>query len=488
MAHAPPRINPAIPDSIGGLLAEEWMIDPSSTFPSFLERMMMEGARISGWQTLRTIFGVLEERLSRLMDEDRRHDDNGSDNSVEARRRWTMTFRSWSVRIAKTFLQRVKPFGSEIRFCILYMIERSSLLYSNATISDVLYGAKRVKLGRTTLHSNSSIPTNSSQGEEGRKRSLLPISKNDSIRLAFFMALGPYLEERSESFFQYILELFSSSPKIISNETSSDGTTNNTKTNKMQIILKTVFPLFRMTTKGTFLWYRWRYLLGRSVFFDPYSSWLNLIVRRVTMEDQEKQQNVTPAVSETGKNGISTLRSGSIPEDLQKLIRSRGLRLTAVGFASSLVALTLIGRIRSLRQELRQERELHEIRQDQQRQQRESEHEGDHNGLSSDIFLKGSIHNKLLPPPPSPVSFSRSSSNIRKSNSTDVNLQNLAGCNPNVCPLCNQPRIHPTASTGGYVFCLKCILASIRQRPVCPVTGKRCPKSSLVRLYEPNRT
>jgi hypothetical protein len=482
MDHAPPRINPAIPDSIGGLLAEEWMIDPSSTFPSFLERMMMEGARISGWQTLRTIFRVLEERLSRLTDEDRRHDSNVSYNSVEYKRRWTMTFRSWSVRIAKMFLQRVKPFGSEIRFIILYMVERSSLLYSNATISDVLYGAKRVKLGTTTLHSNSS------QGEVGRKRSLLPIQKNDSIRLAFLMAFGPYLEERSESFFQYILELFSSSPRIISSERSSNGTTNRTKTNKMQIVLKTVFSLLRMTTKGTFLWYRWRYLLGRSVFFDPYSSWLNLIVRRVTMEDQEKQQNVTPAISEYIRKDSSTLRPGSIPEDLLKLIRSRGLRLTAVGVASSFVALTLIGRIRSLRQELRQERELHEIRQEQQRHQREPEHEGDHNDLSSDIFHKYSIHNKLLPPPPNPVSFSHSSSNIRKSDSTYVNLQNLAGCNPNVCPMCKQPRIHPTASTGGYVFCLKCILGSISQRPVCPVTGKRCTKSSLVRLYEPNRT
>lgn len=488
MDHAPPRINPAIPDSIGGLLAEEWMIDPSSTFPSFLERMMMEGARISGWQTLRTICRVLEERLSRLLDEDRRHDDNVSYNSVEYRRRWTKTFRSWSVRIARMFLQRVKPFGSEIRFIIVYMVERSSLLYSNATISDALYGAKRVKLGTTTLHSNSSIPTNSSQGEEGRKRSLLPITKNDSIRLAFLMAFGPYLEERSESFFQYILELFSSSPRIISSERSSNGTTNRTKTNKLLIVLKTAFPLLRMTTKGTFLWYRWKYLLGRSVFFDPYSSWLNVIVRRVTMEDQEKQQNVTPAVSEKVRKDGSTLRSGSIPEYLQKLIRSRGLQLTAVGVASSLVALTLIARIRALRQELRQERELHEIRQEQQQQQRESEHERDHNDLSSDIFHKGSIHNKLLPPPPNPVSFSHSSSNIRKSDKTYVNLQNLAGCNPNVCPLCKQPRIHPTASTGGYVFCLKCILASISQRPVCPVTGKRCPESSLVRLYEPNRT
>jgi len=264
----PSRVNPAVPDSNGGLLAEEWTIDHSSTLPSFMERMMMEEARRSGWQSLRSIFGVLGERTSWLSRVYQRHDEYINVNNVENRSRWDHLLRRWAARIANAFLQRiVKPFGPEIRFMILYMVERSSLLFSKATIIEVLFGGKRVKLGGTILHS--SMP-NSSQykGEEiGRKRTLRPISKNDSIRLAFLIAFGPYLEERSEFFFQYILGLVSSSSKSLYDETSFKSTTMNIQKNRLEITLNALWPFLRMTIKGTFLLYRWRYLLGKSVFF-----------------------------------------------------------------------------------------------------------------------------------------------------------------------------------------------------------------------------
>jgi len=147
-----------------------------------------------------------------------------------------------------------------------------------------------------------------------------------------------------------------------------------------------------MTIKGTFLWYRWRYLLGQSLFFDPYSRYLNLILRRVTKEDQQqKQQNKTPAVSETVGKENSMLTTTDAIHGLQDLVQSRGLRLTAVGITSSLAALILTGRIRSVRQELRQEHELHVIRQEQQRQQRQSDQEGDRDYQSANILFKEKI-------------------------------------------------------------------------------------------------
>ena len=57
----PPRVNPMVPDSIGGLLAEEWTIDPISALPSFLERTMMDEARRSGIESLKTVFVLFEE-------------------------------------------------------------------------------------------------------------------------------------------------------------------------------------------------------------------------------------------------------------------------------------------------------------------------------------------------------------------------------------------------------------------------------------------
>ena len=59
-------VSPAIPDSLGALLAEEWTVNARSMLPSFLERMMMEEARKSGWETLRSIFGVLKDRIDRM--------------------------------------------------------------------------------------------------------------------------------------------------------------------------------------------------------------------------------------------------------------------------------------------------------------------------------------------------------------------------------------------------------------------------------------
>jgi hypothetical protein len=42
-----------------------------------------------------------------------------------------------------------------------------------------------------------------------------------------------------------------------------------------------------MSMQGIHLLERWRYLLGQSVFFDPCSQWLNLVVRQVMAEDQK---------------------------------------------------------------------------------------------------------------------------------------------------------------------------------------------------------
>ena len=57
------------------------------------------------------------------------------------------------------------------------------------------------------------------------------------------------------------------------------------------------------------------------------------------------------------------------------------------------------------------------------------------------------------------------------------------------CPICHEPRINPTASTSGYVFCYRCLIMHLRQKGEhCPVTGVFCNESMVIRLFEPTAT
>eukprot|EP00536_Pseudo-nitzschia_multiseries_P001594 jgi/Psemu1/283137/fgenesh1_pg.20_\ len=472
-----PQVNPAIPESVGALLAEEWTINPTSTLPSFLERMMMEESRRCGWQALQSLLLVIEQRLSRAVEEDQGQDsrDHDSVGAVNGTGRLSRLYHAllgrWPRRVAKVFLQKlVRPFGPEIRFLILCVLERFSLALSDATISESLYGGRRVKLCEP------------SSTEKSGKRNLRPIENRDRMLLAFFMAFGPYLEERSEYFFRCFFRLCSSS----SINTTSTSFTRIARKNKLMIILNVLWPLLRSTTKATFLWYRWRYLLGKTIFFDPYSSRMDLVVRRVTMEDQQKS---TQQMGNGGKKKAvdpSNTRIDHIQRNLSKLVSSGELRFITGAFVSGYAALAWFARIRLIRQELQREQELHGIRQRQLRGRgrgREQNQERNADDFDSNGFISASkANNKTIPSPPLPASSSDNSSRTTSANNT----RNSANSKPGVCPLCNEPRIHPTASTGGYVFCLKCILSFVRQNgSSCPVTGKSCPESSLVRLYEP---
>jgi hypothetical protein len=110
------------------------------------------------------------------------------------------------------------------------------------------------------------------------------------------------------------------------------------------------------------------------------------------------------------------------------------------------------------------------------RQERHRLHRGPNNDIDdkaiSHSFSSEVVLSDPMPPPPRPAvvpddkhSFPRPRFRIKIQNPT-----------PKVCPLCQEPRIHPTALTGGYVFGLRCLLTYIRcLAPICPVTGKACP-------------
>lgn len=496
----PPRVNPMVPDSVGGLLAEEWTIDPTSTLPSFLERTMMDEARRSGIESLKTVFVLIEEYMSRLANSARddastttsRNTSPGGATTLLWQRMEVLRSR-WVSTISKFLAQNVlKPFGPEIRMLIIYFLERRCLLSStSATISESIYGGKRVQLGSEDVNPTIVDGTTTKVTRPTRQRSLHPMSKQNAIRLALLMSLGPYLEERSSLIIQTIMAWLSTRARTMTN---NDGNTAATaaRMEKVHKFLQVFWPFLRMTTHGTFVLYQWRYLLGRSVFYEPYSSLLNLVLRRVTIQDQSQPEVVpsstigtatTSAEDSTANHSKSASSSlfKSLPFSSKVLQRYSGGQRVITGLMSTMVVMSWVARVRAIREDIRRRNEIRNPLGPNNHNNNNHNRSGNDNNnmaLSSAFSSNGAHIQPIPPPPPRPV--------VVSDDSRRVSIDNLT---PKVCPICQEPRIHPTASTGAYVFCLKCLLTYIRhQAPVCPVTGRPCPETSIIRLYEPRST
>ena len=193
---------------------------------------------------------------------------------------------------------------------------------------------------------------------------------------------------------------------------------------QFQVLFVKVYPYLRMTQNGTVLAYQFLYLLGKSVYFHPLSHLLRIAVRRLTHEDVVNQISV-PSPSRTNRA-------------LQKWIPT--IRRAALWVLSSTA---IVGWLHQFRQHIRQQEQLHRTP-------------------------------ALNPPPPPPPPFKLDPRHrIRIPESSDV------------CPLCQQPWIAPTASRSGFVFCHKCLVLYVRDHGMCPLTGIRCTEQDLIRIYEP---
>jgi hypothetical protein len=399
--------NPVIPTSIGALMAEEWTIDPNSTLPSFLEMMMIEEAKISGWKSLGSGLKLAEQHLSRIA-------------QVPRAGSWWDHFKARFARILA--LGILKHYSPELQLLIAYLLERSSLQsQASAAFWEALYGCRRIKLGKEEI-------IDSENGASNKRRQLAAISKQDAIRFAFLSVLHVYLIERLDGWYHRLQE-----QPIVEGQP------------KWKQLVQKAYPYLHMSVKGLHLIYHWRYLLRSSVFFDPYSHGLGLVVRRVTAQDQQR----TPAA------GISTAAYAPSSR-ISSWVKTKAMKRLAFWILSSSVAVGWLARLQSARQERR-------------RRIGETSH-----GDAINTSGTSTSSTPLLPPPPLPPSSTKKKTS-------------MAACTPTACPLCHRPRVNPTASTGGYVFCLKCLLAFVEERGMCPITGKDCPPSRIVRLYEPHR-
>jgi hypothetical protein len=598
----------AYPTTIGALLAEEWTIHPLSTLPSFLEFILMEEARRSGWFTLRSILETLAQQLALLggggggggartqqpqqqqqqqqqtrasftssfnrnhetsEDRDDGIDGHGGISSSSSSSSspppsplswWSQRLVPWCSRQSRSiarFLAHsiLRPYQAEILCVIVYALERASLTSpKSATVAEGIYGTKRVKMitiPESSIATTTTTPTSSTASASivpddhhnhhqddssflaPSSNKLQPLSKYDAVRLALCVALGPYLSERMDQVYRRLVPIVRREQQQRRQHSSNQHRQPQYRIQhdrptrwplfpppllqglhvllrrprlpkSFQQLFVMVYPWLHMSTHGIHLLYQIRYLLGKSFFFDPISHLLGLVVRRVVMEDestppppeqQQQQQQQQHYYSSDIKTMVPTMPMGSTNDIAfthtmvvaPARSRRRGgtllLKQVAVAMVSSTLVVAFLARLFAEQTERHRQRHLRQTsaaaRSTIASASSDTRNTADQRTASSTTTTPGattiSSTTTLLPPPPPPPPFLSS----WKSQVSSFSFSTTT------CPLCHQSRVHPTASTGGYVFCLKCLLRHVRECGTCPITGRPCPESKLVRLYEP---
>mmetsp|Transcript_7979 Transcript_7979/g.11535 ORF Transcript_7979/g.11535 Transcript_7979/m.11535 type:complete len:372 (-) Transcript_7979:534-1649(-) len=191
---------------------------------------------------------------------------------------------------------------------------------------------------------------------------------------------------------------------------------------EFRIFFVQIYPYLHMLKNGTILAYQLLYLAGKSVFFHPSSHLLGMVVRRQTASDANINRKIN-------KNKDERLLKAWIPY----------VRKIAFWTVSATIAGGWIYRL--------------------QRYVRERERE--------------SLAVSSMPPPPDapPLNIDRK--------------KRIRAVDSDVCSLCQQPWIAPSATPSGYVFCHKCLILYVRENKKCPLTGSKCSEEEIIRIFEP---
>lgn len=271
---------------------------------------------------------------------------------------------------------------------------------------------------------------------------LQPIKKSDSIKAALLLAMVPYVSEKAKETYERESEI---ERRLRNNNTnSSDNDQRETFIARFKKFFIYIFPFLHMTSEGMHIVYQFAYMLGKSVYYHPSSHILSQVVRRYTISDLQQKESI-----EDGKKDLAMTKLGS-----------RSLQKSAI--TGVMIAL-LVGWIGQFRRHLRRRRRRLLTRNDLEMPYSASSRDDTSGYREGDIIT--------IPPPLPPTP------------GNDLNVSS------SLCPLCREKRIHPVATTGGFVFCYRCICIYIRENgEKCPVTGMSCKESQLVRIYESTNT
>lgn len=499
--------NLTVPTTIGALLTEEWTIDPLSHLPSFLELTFVDVARNSGRKALSAawdvVVGWLEGMMRRLHQLERIVDRSIASHScapphsihlLQVIKTLTIQLSRLRIKILRRlcdmFLRTVKSLGPELQTLIMYAIDYNCMHYlAGATACEMVYGLKRSKIIKQPYATNG----DNKQQQLQQPNKVAELTKFDKTLSALLAALLPYCKQKCD-------RIYSDWKSEQSNDSSGNSlrsyhmpiniarsTTNQRSSNSTSLIQSKkqnfiqLYPYFHMVHEGSIFLYQFAYLLEYTPYWSFSLHALGVMLRRMTVADvqqqqqqkQMKQQQHQQIQSQPKDNRI--LSSAAIKSN-QALNAKNPTKLTiprlvrgAVLFSVSYTLLS--GWYSHFKRQLRLRRRRW-IAEDEDEPFASTQTNDGNDGMNNNSNSRRRKSKLPIPPPPLPPN------NLIDASDKDLDRWS--------CPICKQPRINPTASTSGYVFCYKCLVSHLRQKgEYCPVTGMACWESKVVRLFEP---
>jgi peroxin-12 len=519
--------NPTIPTSIAALLTEECTVDPLSQLPSFLELIFVDVARDSGRRALSAAWAVgvawLEGTYARLRMMDRladhgmmmatrrgggRMDDysssgsgGGHPTSVVAARflKIVRALRAARARILRRWchllLKMATTLGPELQTLILYAIDYNCMHYlSGSTACEMMYGLKRSKVvvvGGGAPHARRRIDPSQSGDNAQRggdhvddvhyRRRVYELTIFDKTISAILAALLPYCKERCDRLYiQWTEQSNNGSPSY---HIPIDVRMNRSSAyiDSMKKFVQ-LYPYYHMVHEATIFLYQFAYLMGYSSYWSVSLHAMGVILRRMTVADVQQQQQQKHNMLAT-QNHQHVLEGRALPS--QQSTQTSPLQTHGNSFDSAKSALqttiTIPRLFRgavlcSIAYTLLSGWYSHFQRELQLRRRRwiagnEDDSTSRRQEVGMDEVDTRRITKLPIPPPPIPPNLIEE---------IDHNVDKWS------CPICKEPRINPTASTSGYVYCYKCLVSHIRNvGEYCPMTGMPCQEDRVVRLFEP---
>ncbi|KAL7528809.1 hypothetical protein ACHAWF_002715 [Thalassiosira exigua] len=504
--------NPTVPTTVGALLAEESTIDPLSHLPSFLELTFVDVARDSGRKALSAAWAMgitwlegalerlrrLEGILDRVATRANAHEGSRPTEMMLVIRALATRLARLRVRILRRVchisLRTVKSLGPELQTLIMFAIDYNCMHHlAGATACEMVYGLKRSKIVKARhpmptmpstvplsptkqklpLNTNNSLPVESQATTQGALNSqfankVADLSKFEKTCSALLAAMLPYWKERCDWYYNECKEESHGSVDHTSNARHNNIRTNQSTLDNAKDNFLRIYPYAHLVHEGSIFLYQFAYLMGYTPYWSFSTHSLGVMLRRMTVTDVQQQQKkkqqstiLRPAQPPTRQEGTNA-PSTQISQPRAKLTIPQLVR-GAILFSFSYTLLS--GWYSHFQQELRLRRRRWIAGED-------SEPIQTHRGASNDEeSSRNTLRHPIPPPPLPPIVMNESESAIGKWS----------------CPICKEePRINPTASTSGYVFCYKCLVTHLRQiGDHCPVTGMSCRENEVVRIYEP---
>jgi len=514
--------NQTVPTTIGALLTEEYTLDPLSHQPSFLELTYVDVARNSGRVALSAMWEVgvtwLEGVLGRLRRMERLADrvlayslaagsasasSSANNNNMviaalcKAIKTTTCRIKLWYYshlqRICHVLHRTIKTFGPELQILILFAIDYNCIHYlSGSTACEMVYGLKRSKLVKIpaaagkTQSNGTTLPSSSN----GQYR-IAELTKWDKTMSALLAAFFPYCKQRCDNWFKE-LEEQSEQPSSPSErmetrmqishqgnhtnrqmQTNINSTNNSIPLDNIKQKFVNFYPYLHMTHELSIFLYQFAYLLGYTPYWSFSMHTLRVMLRRITVADVQEQQRQKQQLLQkphTLQGGDDIIGERLLSSDTKNdaPIKPSSMIKGALLFSVSYVLLS--GWVSHFQRELRLRR---------RRWIAGEESSTSNDTTTGDDNVNASRKKSQLPIPPPPMKPKV----LLDDEGNSRHIDNWS------CPICHEPRINPTASTSGYVFCYRCLIMHLRQKgEYCPVTGIFCKESMVIRLFEPTAT